>query len=924
MEISKLDLIRSIGKKRILVKRREGFFAPKDPVEDYVWLQNRDEFYKFGDIARRKSATDWALLNNVWKNNYYRALNGQFAVYYYLRNESNGTAANYSDIRGELLATGLLNMSNGIAPSIYYAIPKKNEIVDDIITNNRGEFVEDIEGEKRKIKLGLYPKNVATSEAEELERLYNNGDLLEGLRATGRFITSNNKRANEGGFWKKKNPEFIYKGQRYIRTRYNPVDLSEKSGMDRHFSDGTKFPEDGGVVWVKEEPMTFIIKNWYQMPRYINPNGNGYAKCMFLEAVEAMLSNIPLMNVNWKDNLIRAFLNGLKFKQLVNGVEYDFTGEGFFQEAFNPDREKITEYELKPKDRIGNYAFEGCVSLNKISIPFETIILGHDIFAGCKFDYMYVPLLPANIILSRERLPYEDSCNYYNRIDINEVRKYFKGFSCEYEVFIQDMASMYIDTFNSLKEENLFFPFSYVKEMIDDGYIYYFMQHGDFRFFKNDFPNLEKLFEKNTQKQMTGFYKFASAIGVFSKEKMIDKNGQKFDYTVGQKASSLLYRIVKSGAITFEQFENIFASSKIGEDYEKANQNFLKFISLQEGEGNFPKIKILLELEKSFPGIFIMVMSDFENAKKMRKSINQNGENITLSWQDAFAKYYVYKKSRNENTEEKESIDEIFAEHGISYTNLEKAKKLFKIAQENNVPEHILGVHLREETARDRVEKLKDQTGEILLECKNIIEQTYNKQFFYDFLSKKDPINAIIGICGADCCATILSDTYGKKIASSTITSDEVQNIVIREHDGSIAAKGALYINREIGYGVINDFEINEKYKTNKAAEPGIYFDSVASQHEKERNKIFDAFMRAIKAFVYEYDKQNPNCPIRQVNVGMGYNRLKAQCQKYEQARVLLSVPNEYSFTDASEGQYVLYSLEGSEEQQEDGGEDER
>ena len=65
--------------------------------------------------------------------------------------------------------------------------------------------------------------------------------------------------------------------------------------------------------------------------------------------------------------------------------------------------------------------------------------------------------------------------------------------------------------------------------------------------------------------------------------------------------------------------------------------------------------------------------------------------------------------------------------------------------------------------------------------------------------------------------------------------------------------------------------------------------------------------MRGINAFVEEYDKENPDNPIKQINVGMGYNRLQNQCRRYMKETNLLSVPNDYAFHDALKGQYILY-----------------
>ena len=89
-------------------------------------------------------------------------------------------------------------------------------------------------------------------------------------------------------------------------------------------------------------------------------------------------------------------------------------------------------------------------------------------------------------------------------------------------------------------------------------------------------------------------------------------------------------------------------------------------------------------------------------------------------------------------------------------------------------------------------------------------------------LDKHDPKNAIIGLY-ASCCATITSGHYGKTIAESTMIAHDVQNLVVKDSKGNIIAKGAMYVNSQKGYAVINDFEVNEKYRSHETAEAGYY-----------------------------------------------------------------------------------------------------
>ena len=226
-------------------------------------------------------------------------------------------------------------------------------------------------------------------------------------------------------------------------------------------------------------------------------------------------------------------------------------------------------------------------------------------------------------------------------------------------------------------------------------------------------------------------------------------------------------------------------------------------------------------------------------------------------------------------------------------------------ANKNNIPSHILGKEIKEKTISEQVGDLKIQTNEILKDTNLELEDVYSKKFTYEWLSKKDPNNAIIGLF-TQCCATIFDSEYGSSIVEATISAIDVQNLVIRDANGEIVAKGTIYVNFKHGYAVINEFEISEKYKQGERI-AGRYESSPESQAYKNRELIFNALMRGVKAFVEEYDKQYSESPIKQVNVGMRYNRLKEQCERYEMATDLLKVPFEYEVGDANKEQRVLY-----------------
>ncbi|MCI8640658.1 MAG: hypothetical protein HFJ59_02125 [Clostridia bacterium] len=350
----------------------------------------------------------------------------------------------------------------------------------------------------------------------------------------------------------------------------------------------------------------------------------------------------------------------------------------------------------------------------------------------------------------------------------------------------------------------------------------------------------------------------------------------------------------------------------------RPDKEFLEFISKEsvkkekDENGNTVSKKVTLEnlemilnLERDYPGMFIKVMTNFGEAKSHRETLNDKGKPIKVPWEEALKKFYLSNKYVGV-TKENSDIAQVFGSKGLSQHTFDVASKLRQKAKTTNVPEHILEKPIREETILENIERIKNQTEQELIDGRQMIEELYDKQFTYEWLSKSDPHNSIMGLF-VSCCGTITSQFYGKDIARSSVISPDVQNLVVRDSKGDIVSKGTMYMNKDKGYGVINDFELNEKYRHHESSS-GRYNVEETSSEEQDREMIFKAFQRGLKAFIEEYDKQNPNKPLQQINIGMGYNRLKKQVERFKKATSNLTVPSEYSFQDAMNNQqYVLY-----------------
>ena len=339
-----------------------------------------------------------------------------------------------------------------------------------------------------------------------------------------------------------------------------------------------------------------------------------------------------------------------------------------------------------------------------------------------------------------------------------------------------------------------------------------------------------------------------------------------------------------------------------------------------DSEKNFKNIKMLLELENDYPGILVKTMCDFDGAKSIKETIDeeQGGTPIVLSWEEALKKFYTTEQYEGV-TPENADLAELLKKRGGSQAVFDKGRKLREEQIKNGIPHHILGKPIREDTILESIEKIKSCTAEQIVNGKEMIDELWDKQFTYEWLDKYDPHNPIIGL-DCSCCATIVSTLFGKDLAKKSMTAPDVQNLVVRDAKGEIIAKGVLYLNKEQGYGVFNDFEIHRNYKKHEIMNVlevfgGRYKVSPNSKDEQKRERIFETLQRGMQAFIEEYDKQNPDKPLKQINVGMGYNKLKRQVEQFEKASENLTVPADYSFQDASEEQYILYKRETNEKE---------
>lgn len=377
------------------VKLRTKVNSERKPTTDVAYLRSAKDVDGIPPEKRRKSLSDFALSNHAWQSETLVTENGKLTGAVLLRNAyvdfsisvggfARGQRGFVDDINDTTVG---LSVSLDLDLKSLISAQEESRHVKITARQSKDGTLQHF------VELGEYVGSIASPDIQEaLESAYNGGKLQQGLTCTGRLYTTNGQRESDADFLSKQNPEFEFNGEKYVRV----VVWNDASN---HYSDGTITPQTGTVVWHKVEPVELEIKNWDELPRSINPGGRilGGAKIIKTETEQCVLSGIPFYpcwNGNgrllWQNSLIRAFLNSAKSSQLDGDpdsrarLQWDFSKSGFLYQAFDMTRQPTLEYAIaETEQEIADYAFAGCVGIEKIHIPSHVTKIGRQAFSGC-------------------------------------------------------------------------------------------------------------------------------------------------------------------------------------------------------------------------------------------------------------------------------------------------------------------------------------------------------------------------------------------------------------------------------------------------------------------------------------------------------------------------------------------------------------
>ena len=119
----------------------------------------------------------------------------------------------------------------------------------------------------------------------------------------------------------------------------------------------------------------------------------------------------------------------------------------------------------------------------------------------------------------------------------------------------------------------------------------------------------------------------------------------------------------------------------------------------------------------------------------------------------------------------------------------------------------------------------------------------------------------------------------------ASIVHPDVQNLVIKNNQDKIIAKSTLYVNRKQGYAIFNNVEVKDDI------------------NDEDRKKIYGKYILAVNCFVEQYNKENPDKQLKQVNVGVGRNDLIDFIEEdFNYAKIPLKAINYRDYSRNGEG----------------------
>lgn len=250
--------------------------------------------------------------------------------------------------------TDLSNRGIGLRPSLHLDIPSIISAQKEFPNHFKINAVTDPSGNElyHTIEFGEYPKSYVGNEMNKklnktvFSHRYKSSELtlenrlVKATRTDKKYLKNERIHSNCDYNGPPFSYEYEFRGQKYVYVKvdYNHDGFESKVQVgDNYYEEYRPKFIDRRFIWIKVEPIVWIIKNWDDLPTALNPNGNGTASYIDIKTEEVITTlpfyysmkyakNTPTTHkiVSWDDSIPDKLEKQNRYVYFTDADEYNF------------------------------------------------------------------------------------------------------------------------------------------------------------------------------------------------------------------------------------------------------------------------------------------------------------------------------------------------------------------------------------------------------------------------------------------------------------------------------------------------------------------------------------------------------------------------------------------------------------------------